>query len=206
MGYFSRYKKYYKEPERYTPSVARANRLQAMLERDRRFAELPNFVNVQTALSQAPTKKSIALANKINVNDPIASGHKAALIAAALSKFSEKDFSDPVKRKRYRQLRQLQEAILADSQRRRGQKKANVPGGDKRFYNPTGKSFAARTSGVVASMYSPGVSWMHVFRNPSSVIPCVQRSIRRQVMFAKGHGGRGYRVKHRRTWASGVPC
>lgn len=203
MGYFSRYRKYYKEPERFTSSEARANRLTAMLERDRRFADLPNFVNVKSALSQAP-KNSIAL-EKINVNDQKAFGHKAALIAAALSNFSEKDFGDPRKRAAYRALRLQQEALRA-SRSKGGRQKANVPGGDKRFYNPTGKSFAARVSGVVASMYTPSYAWQQVFKNPGSVIPCIQREVRRQVMFAKGHGGRGYRVKHRRTWSSGVPC
>lgn len=205
MGLFSKYRpsnyKFY-EPERYTPDVARANRLTAMLERDRRFADLPNFTSVRASLSQALLNKDTAISRK-GVNDTTMSGHKAALIAAALNNFREKDFANPRMRVAYRELRRRQEALRA---KRSKEGSAKVSGADKRFYNPTGKSLAARTSGVVAGFVMPSHAWQQVFKNPGSVIPCIQRSIRRQVMFAKGHGGRGYRVKHRRTWSSGVPC
>lgn len=200
--WFSKGRFHYPEPQRYTPSIARARRLNALLEQDRRFADLPNFTNVKSALSEAPKVKVITKKN----NDLTAAGHKAALIAAALSKYTEKDFSDPVKRQRYRQLRQAQEAIRSGGQNRGGQKKVSVPGGDKRQYNPTGKSFAARTNGVIASIINSPVNWVRVFANPTSVIPCIQRNVRREVMFAKGRAGKGYRTKKRRTWQSGVPC
>lgn len=202
MGIFgSRY--YYPTPERYTLSVAREKRLNAMLAQDRRFADIANFNNRKAALFQA-NKLNNALLPKA-VNDQKAFGHKAALIAAALSQFSEKDLSDPAKRTQYRTLRQ-QQVMFRELASREGQAKVTPTGGDKRRYNPTGKLFAATTSGNIARLVSPRNTWVRVFKNPGSVIPCIQRSVRREVMFAKKFAGKGYKVRHRRSWSTGVPC
>lgn len=127
-----------------------------------------------------------------------------SLIAAALSNIKSKDFADPAVRQRYRALRRVQ---LDLERQRLGQVgKTSVAGADKRRYDPTGKDYAVTRHGVVAKLVLPATSWVRVFRNPLVTVPCVQRSMRREVMFARRKAGKGYRSPKRKTWASGVPC
>lgn len=206
---FRTFKHLTKETERDTLRIARAQRLTTMQARDPRFADLPNFANRLKALSPAPSKIDTALSNLKNVKgskvDP-----KAFLINAALSTHNEKSLSDPSQRSNFRVLRKMQ-SQLQEPATRGGQTKASPSGGDKRRYNPTGKDFAVTRHGVIASLSravgSPfASSWVQAFNHAGQVIPCIQRKKRREVMFAKGKGGRGYRVKHRKTWSTGVPC
>lgn len=44
------------------------------------------------------------------------------------------------------------------------------------------------------------------FSNPRSVTTCVRRGVRREVIFAKGKGGRGYKKPKRLTPYSKVKC
>lgn len=44
------------------------------------------------------------------------------------------------------------------------------------------------------------------YRSAGIVVPCIQRAVRRQVMFALGHGGRGHRVRHRFGPQSMIGC
>lgn len=203
MPKFFRHHYYYPEPERLTPAEARARRLEGLLERERRFADLPNFPEkLAEARSRVVKKEPLGLTREI-VNEPVSRVQKAASIAAALSRFKESDFADPEKRTRYRKLRAAQG----------GQQKVEPSGSDKRRFNPTGKDFAstiygtaARLSGRLRDSADTSSSWVQVFANPGSVIPCIQRKARREVMFALGFGGRGYKKPKRRTWSSGVPC
>lgn len=206
MGLFSKYRPNYLNPERFSPEEARERRLTAMLERERRFSELPNF---QVKLDEVRRKAALSRVTKNILNEDAErlvkvrkqSGPKAASIAAALKMFTERDFADPQLRSAYRELR-----------RRQGGQQNVVPSGsDKRRYNPTGKDFAstiygtlARLSGVPHALHS--ARWQAQFLNPTKVIPCIQRTVRKEVMFAKKHAGKGYRTPKRRTWASGVPC
>lgn len=206
MGLFSKYRPQYKIPERISPEDARERRLTALLERERRFAELPNF---QVKLEETRRKAALSRVTENILNENTRSDvkggkrtrPKAASIAAALSLFTEKDFADPQRRAAYRKLRNLQG----------GQQNVTPSGGDKRRFNPTGKDYAstiygtlARLSGVPHALHS--AQWQAKFLNPSKVIPCIQRTVRREVMFARRHAGRGYHTPKRRTWASGVPC
>lgn len=206
MGFFSRYKPYYTIPERLTPDEARARRFTAMLERERRFAELPNFTVKLNQLQQRAALSRVA--KNIVYSDPervgkgrLVSGPKAASIAAALNSFKEADFSDPRLRARYRELRRSQG----------GQKNVKPTGSDKRHYDPTGKDYASTIYGTVAPVTSvvhalnPG-TWVQSFVAPLKTMPCVQRMVRREVMFARGSAGRGYHAPKRRSWASGIPC
>nr|QJB20746.1 MAG: hypothetical protein [Microvirus sp.] len=202
MSLFKHYRHFYKEPERFTPAEARARKLTLMLEREKRFAQVPNFQSKLSALSQA--NKKVLVNTRRVVNDHKAYGHKAALIAAALAQFKDTDFADPAKRAQYRDLRKKQELLRFAGKSRGGQQKVTPTGGDKRRYDPTGKAYASLTSGNIAKLSLRG--WSQVFRFPSVTIPCVQRHVRREVMFAKGKAGRGYRVKHRRNWSSDIPC
>ena len=203
MSLFKHYRHLYKEPERFTPAEARARKLTLMLEREHRFAQVPNFKSKLSALSQATPKKVLVNTRRV-VNDQKAFGHKAALIAAALSQFKDTDFADPKKRAQYRDLRKQQELLRFAGKARGGQQKVTPTGGDKRRYDPTGKAYASLTSGNIAKLSLRG--WSQVFRFPSVTIPCIQRHVRREVMFAKGFGGRGYRGRKRRTYASDIPC
>lgn len=196
----------FKEPERFTPAEARERRLTALLEREQRFGELPNFPEkLQAARSQAQYERVHSLAKAI-VDEPQTRVHKAASIAAALSQFKERDFANPQARAAYRKLRAAQEAL---NDRRGSSQKVQAAAANKSYYNPTGKDFASTIFGTAARLSGftqLGESWTRSFLNPSAVLPCIQRSIRREVMFAKKHAGKGYRVKHRRTWSSGIPC
>lgn len=193
--------------ERDTKSISRAQRLSMRLADDPRFADIPNFADRLKALSPSSTSKIDTALSQLSVK-----GNKrfpqAALIAAALSSFSEKDFADPAKRNAYRELRRMQ-LNSQEPATRGGRQKVSPTGGDKRRYDPTGKDHARTRYGEFAryAVGSPfASSWMQVFRNPTAVIPCIQRKSRREVMFAKGKAGRGYKVKHRRNIFSGVPC
>lgn len=196
---------HYLEPERVRlPPVARAQKLQTLLERDPRFADLPNFAEKLRALSPVPSKINTALLPSVNVKGSKRSPRKD-LISAVLSQYTEKHLSDPSWRAKYRELRKMQlqspKTVVAGG----GQTKVSPSGGDKRRYNPTGKAFASTIHGYRAT-FRPLDSWLPAFANPSQVIPCVQRKMRREVMFAKDRAGRGYKAKKRRTWSSGVPC
>lgn len=196
----------YKIPERLTADEARERRLTALLEKEQRFLQVPNFASkIEAARSRVEKERVSSLAKAI-VNEPQIRVQKAASIAAALSKFKERDFANPQARADYRKLRAAQEALRNN---RRNEQKVSPSGGNKSYYNPTGKEFAGTIFGTAARLSGwTGLreSWSPRFVFPSSVLPCIQRTQRREVMFAKGYGGKGYKVKHRRSWSSGVPC
>lgn len=199
----------YKTPERLTPSEARERRLTGMLEREQRFAQVPNFSNSLEALrSQAQKEKQFsALTSKI-VNERSSRVQKAASIAAALNTFQERDFANPEARAAYRNLRA---AAAALQQKNGSSQKVPPSGGNKSYYNPAGKDYANTIYGTAARItgWTQVVgknNWQPRFARPSAVLPCIQRLVRREVMFAQRHAGKGYRVKHRRNWSSGIPC
>lgn len=142
-----------------------------------------------------------------------AGGPKAGLTPAAalvlkkrLAEFRETDFGDPVKREAYRALRKMQENAA------RGRSTKSQPtGSDKRRFDPSGKDYAVTKYGTLARLYTNNSAtfskgWLPVFLNPAKVIPCIQRSVQREVMFATKKAGKGYHTRKRRTWSSGVPC
>lgn len=197
----------YLNPERDHTSIARVKRLTRLVADEPRFKQLPNFESRLAALSQVPKNNQQLLTRRV-VNDHKAYGQTAALIAAGLSRIKDSDLSDPSKRAQYRTLRTAQIAHR-ELVSKGGQAKVSPSGGDKRRYNPTGKSYAVNKYGVLASLVTNPVmssSWVQMFRNPNSVLPCIQRSKRREVMFAIRKAGKGYKVKHRRSWSTGVPC
>lgn len=195
MGYFAKYRPQYKQPERFTPAEARERRLAALLERESRFQQVPNFQSkIEATRSLAAKERAQFISGVSPVNDRQARGHKAASIAAALASFKEADFADAAKRKQYRLLRQAQ----------LGPQNVRPTGTDRRQFNPTGldayTKYGTPAKSAVFAFRLPNVE------NPLSVFPCIQRSVRRQVMFALGFGGRGYKKPKRRTSTSGIPC
>lgn len=190
MSLFRKYRKYYQEPERYTPDIARERRLVAALEKERQFAQA-------AALSRVQLKEREQFVPKWKLDEePSRKVPKAVSITAALSRFKESDFADPARREQYKQLRRLQE-----------QQRAKPSGGDRRRYSPYGNDYASTISGTVARVGATlGRHLLPRFRFSYAVIPCIQRAVRREVMFANGKGGRGYKVPHRRSPLSGIPC
>lgn len=193
MGYFSKYRKYYKEPERYTSDIARERRLAAVMKREAAAVE---------SLSRVKIKNEFVPRWKL-VNDPETKGQKAASIAAALSQFKERDFAEPQARAAYRKLRQRQEEL-------RSQQKVRPAGSDRRQYNPT-EPFPSTVYGTAARFVHnlsrlPGAISVAKFAVSGNVIPCIERAVRREVLFALGKGGKGYKTPKRRNEFSGIPC
>lgn len=84
---------------------------------------------------------------------------------------------------------------------------------DYRQWQPTGRkarqvaSLSSRPAKVVTpspvSMFSPIVQ---AFQYPKHVVTCVRRKVRKEVLFALGHGGRGSRRPKRRNPRSNIKC
>lgn len=207
MSLFSKYRPIgyqFKEPERISPTVARERRLTAMLEKDQRFRDVANF---EMKLKELKAERSRVTIKTINENGGITRRQKAASIAAALSTYKETDFSDPIHRANYRDLRKAQQELEYAIGSGGGRKKVNPTGFDQRSYNPGQTETAQMRSGNAARMASfVKANFLPHFKMPTEVIPCIQRTAQREVMFAKGYGGRGYKSKKRRHWHSGVPC
>lgn len=160
-------------------------------------------LGVARATELSPTRERYIPRWKLD-EGPEGKGPKAASIAAALARFSEQDFVNPQARADYRKLRAAQEAIRESE---RSSQKVKAAASDMRQYNPTGKDFALNRSGTVARLAArlQGLYFPH-FKHLSTVLPCIERAVRREVLFAKGKGGKGYKKPKRRTWSSGVPC
>lgn len=87
-----------------------------------------------------------------------------------------------------------------DVQRKRIVSEAVRPSGaDRRLFHPERGAHASTIYGT------PAMAVAGHFLG-SLAYPCVQRTMRRQVMFAAGHAGKGYRTRKRRTWTSSVEC
>lgn len=188
----------YITPERLTPDEARERRLTALLEREQRFLEVQNFATTLERVRRDRSPENIKNRSTVTsgiLNDRQMSGHKAALIAAALRTYTERDFQDAAKRQEYRRLRTAQQEL----------ENVRAHASDRRRFNPTGKNTASTIFGTAARL----VGWNAViprFEFPAVTLPCIQRHAQREVMFAKGYAGRGYHTRKRRNWASGVPC
>lgn len=219
MGLFSKYRPHYTEPERYSPEVARERRLSALLEKERRFLDVPNFPRKLEeqklkvdALSRA--NNAINALNKIKNNDAQARRQKAGMLTAAMDALRPKitsagiSFENEPHRAAYVQLQERLKQHYAQEKALRDARKSSPSGANKSYYNPTGKDFASTIYGQIAGLHNKDLNagWVQVFKNPSQVVPCIERHVRRSVMFAKGHAGKGWHTKKRRTWSSGVPC
>lgn len=76
---------------------------------------------------------------------------------------------------------------------------------DGRRYSPSGsRRWPSTLSGSPAPLVI-GSRWLPVFAS-SMVIPCVERRVRREVLFARKKAGRGYRTRKRRNVWSTIGC
>jgi len=149
--------------------------------------------------------KSSKYAISLAVKDRNTDGPKAALTAAALpeikrrlASFGERDFADASSRNEYRRLRQAQFTLEASRQNVVSQTKVSKP---PRIDWPLTKyGTAARYSGFTSVAGRP------LFRGRQLLDPCIERYVRKQVLFAIGKGGKGFRTPHRRNSNSWIPC
>lgn len=90
-------------------------------------------------------------------------------------------------------------------QRGSNQGRAKPSGGDRRYFDfgAVGRTvFGTEAFTRVEKLDSA----RRVFLTPHLTIPCIQRAVRKEVLFARGHGGKGHRVKHRRSVFSNIGC
>lgn len=85
-----------------------------------------------------------------------------------------------------------------------------VPQSDRRNYHPEAVYAPALSLDGVPAEYKTAPAYLSnasvAFKHVTKAIPCVIRTVRREVMFAKRHAGKGYKVRKRRTWMSEIPC
>lgn len=85
-----------------------------------------------------------------------------------------------------------------------------APQSDRRNYHPLATYAPALSLDGVPAEYTTAPAYLSnaqvAFKHVTKAIPCVIRTVRREVMFAKRHAGKGYKVRKRRTWMSEIPC
>lgn len=122
----------------------------------------------------------------------------ASAIENELATFSESDFVDRSNRNRYRALRSAQEQL---------RQKVKPASQDGRSYNPSDMSWPNTASGTAARLSSfTSVDGKPQLRRKSALLPCIQRVVRRSVMFAVKRAGRGYHTKKRYNSNSWIDC
>lgn len=194
----------YKIPERLTPSEIRQRRL------------FSDFQRMRKELEDQPSRLSPA--NKTHVTRLKEFEAKfGAEIESRRARVEQAAKRDPsiVRSRTYQaalsKLLQLQQRRSALLQRaaaeRRTQARNKATAVDRRLYNPT-KSQSPRTIyGTEAWVkQSADAVTRRLFVNPFLAIPCVQRAVRREVIFAKGHGGKGHKGKRRFSVLSHIGC
>ena len=82
-----------------------------------------------------------------------------------------------------------------------GGRRAFASGTDKRLFHPEGKDRASTKYGTEAQLRNNSM-----FALWSAAYPCIQRTARREVMFATHHAGIGHRRRKRRTYTSEIEC
>jgi hypothetical protein len=207
MSYFSKYRHLYSQPERidkYDPSAVR-RRVERELERvraieGRRAALSPaNQLHIQL-LQDFVTQKSKAELDvqrakerlKVTPSQSNLRDHKAAV--SRLFNLAQ----------RVERLRKVQ------SQRSAAQT-AKPSGGDRRYFNFPSSPTALNPRTVygteaITRFISSESGLRPFFKLASLSLPCIQREVRREVMFAHRKAGKGHRTRHRLSPSSLVGC
>lgn len=186
----------YNQPERFSPEEARERRLQSALERSRKELE--------------GRTEPLSLANRIHLDRlkefEVKFGKELEARRRQFKKSPQEVRRDKAAISRLFQLQAKQQELL---QRVAGTQRAKVyqaVAGDRRFFNPFGDAFNPRTIYGTEAHVGTSAFSRRVFRNPVLAVPCIQRAIRREVMFAFGHGGVGHKAKKRRNEMSLIGC
>lgn len=75
---------------------------------------------------------------------------------------------------------------------------------DRRRFHPAGKD--AQPSNIFGASAEFNNRAKNAPKFFAEALPCIDRVVRRQVMFALNRAGKGHRKPKRRTWRSLIPC
>lgn len=201
MSLFSgRYR--YTLPERLSKEEARQRRLAAVLERSRK--ELEDRTSGLSPANVAHLERVKDFQRKVQSELETRRRNFEAL---------NKELKSPQVIRRHKaamsRLFQLHAKAMLDGKRAtKGARgfRDQASASDRRFFNPLGSLLNARTYfGTEARSYV-SARGKRMFVNPLMSLPCVDRLVRREVMFAKKKAGRGYRVPHRFGPMSMIGC
>lgn len=189
----------YKEPERLSAEQARERRLNAALERSRKELEdrtaplsPANKVHLQR-LQEFQRKFGERLearrreVERLRKLEPSMSNSR--LLRAAIAG--------------HFQLKAMQAELLQRAGMAQRAKRLEASAAASRF---SFHDFGFHPSTIFGTSAFLGKRGGRFFRNPTIVIPCIQRAVRKEVMFAKGHGGKAHRGTHRFNPASLIGC
>lgn len=192
----------YTIPERLTADEARQRRLVAALEKSRKELEdrpaRLSPVNVAHLERVKDFQRKIlgeleARRARLREIDKLENSFRnRALRKAAVSGLFQLQLRQ---RENLQRLRKAQSAM-----------RSKASAADRRYFNPLRNIFNPRSLfGTEARTYVSS-SGRRKFIDRTSSVPCVDRLVRKEVMFAKGHAGRGYRVPHRFNPMSLIGC
>jgi hypothetical protein len=198
MGIF-RNKYIYTLPERLSPEEARQRRFKALLEKERK------------ALEVEPARLSSA--NKFHLQklkefeSKFSAEIEARRVRLQKSSVLKSNPEHPANSRLF-QLLQWRSTLQQRAAAERRARVFQTSVGDRRFYNPNKNDFIPKTRFGTNAWLKATVDEVarRMFHNPTAALPCIQRTVRREVMFARGHGGRGHKVPHRRNPLSDIWC
>lgn len=191
----------YRLPERFSPEEARTRRLTHLLERERKALEVEplrlspanKFHYQQLRNFELKFKSELEARARVikrtRLNDPNlkSRANKAAML-------------------RLFQLQQERAVLLqrAASEKRRNYLFSSAIAANRSFFHPFGANPRTVYGTEAKTVVSPTARRM--FQNPLKAFPCIQRIVRKEVMFAKGHGGRAHRGRRRFNPLSAIGC
>lgn len=191
----------YKEPQRFTAAEARERRLAAAIEKSRKELEgrtaplsAANKVHLQR-LKEFQSKfdaelkarrREVERLSKLEPSMENSRLHKAAISGLFQLKFRQLELLKRVSQTRRANVYQ---AVAAD-----------------RRYFQFGDVFNPRTIFNNIAKSSVDAVSRRSFFSPLLTVPCIQRAVRREVMFAKGHGGKGHKGTRRYNPLSSIGC
>lgn len=208
MGLFSQYRYLYKEPERLSPEEARQRRLTSVLERERERLRVENVRLSPANVSHINRLKEFQVKFGAELE-----ARRARMLEVKRSNVNSYPKSSALRaaRSRLSQLEQRQSALLQAAAAERRRKSMFASAFDRRLFqfDPFAKFSGRTVFGTDAWMKHrvdrKGVA-RRVFRSPAISLPCIDRMIRREVMFANKHAGRAYRKPHKFNPLSLIGC
>lgn len=189
-------------PERLTPDEIRRRRLAAVLERHQkeleartdRLSPANNFHLQKLKEFQRKFQPELE-ARKREINRLYKSDPSVRTRALKVAMFG------------YFQLQTRQSELLkrAASEKRRNALFGQAIGANRNYFHPSSWRNPRAIYGTEAKV-TVNASSRKMFRRPEMAFPCVQRLIRKQVMFAFGYAGKGYRTRKRFGPFSEIGC
>ncbi|AKI26954.1 hypothetical protein [Microviridae Fen7940_21] len=203
MGLFSKYT--YKMPERLSADEARQRRFFAELSRARAELEARN-----DRLSPANKFHLTQLKEfQVKFSDELEARRKRVRDVLERDPSISRSLAYKSAMSRLSKLQQRQTALLnrAAAERRAKAFSASASAADRRsfsFTNRFGNPKTIYTTDAWIKVNADAVT-RRMFRSPTLSIPCIQRMVRREVIFARRHN-KGHRVKHRFNPLSLIGC